>query len=47
MEKDDKCPPDMPVKNETISELKTLCLTLLDNVNDKNVALNHQKKANK
>ena len=38
---------DLPTKTETIHDLKTLCLTLLDNLNDKNLALNHQKKTNK
>ncbi|XP_073843038.1 uncharacterized protein [Musca autumnalis] len=38
---------DLPTKTETIQDLKTLCLTLLDNLNDKNLALNHQKKTNK
>ncbi|XP_075145761.1 uncharacterized protein LOC142220472 [Haematobia irritans] len=38
---------ELPTKTETIHDLKTLCLTLLDNLNDKNLALNHQKKTNK
>ncbi|XP_059226718.1 uncharacterized protein LOC106093698 [Stomoxys calcitrans] len=38
---------DLPTKTETIHDLKALCLTLLDNLNDKNLALNHQKKTNK
>ncbi|KAM7362251.1 uncharacterized protein ACRADG_013034 isoform 1-T2 [Cochliomyia hominivorax] len=38
---------DLPTKTETIHDLKSLCLTLLDNLNDKNLALNHQKKTNK
>ncbi|XP_055856309.1 coiled-coil domain-containing protein 149 [Episyrphus balteatus] len=38
---------DLPTKTETIADLKSLCLALLDNLNDKNLALNHQKKTNK
>lgn len=38
---------DLPTKSETINELKSLCLALLDNLNDKNLALTHQKKTNK
>ncbi|EDW80680.1 uncharacterized protein Dwil_GK11438 [Drosophila willistoni] len=38
---------DLPKKTETIHDLKSLCLALLDNLNDKNLALTHQKKTNK
>ncbi|XP_018797771.1 PREDICTED: coiled-coil domain-containing protein 149-A isoform X2 [Bactrocera latifrons] len=38
---------DLPTKTETIQDLKYLCLALLDNLNDKHIALNHQKKTNK
>ncbi|BFF92169.1 coiled-coil domain-containing protein 149 [Drosophila madeirensis] len=38
---------DLPQKTETIHDLKSLCLALLDNLNDKNLALTHQKKTNK
>lgn len=38
---------DLPQKTETIHDLKSLCLALLDNLNDKNLALSHQKKTNK
>ncbi|XP_055541982.1 coiled-coil domain-containing protein 149 [Wyeomyia smithii] len=38
---------EIPLKAATISELKSLCLGLLDNVNDKSLALSHQKKTNK
>lgn len=38
---------DLPTKTETIADLKSLCLALLDNLNDKNVALSHQKRTNK
>ncbi|XP_058451560.1 coiled-coil domain-containing protein 149 [Malaya genurostris] len=38
---------ELPLKADTISELKSLCLALLDNVNDKSLALSHQKKTNK
>lgn len=38
---------DMPSNTATISDLKSLCLTLLDNLSDKNLAFTHQKKANK
>ncbi|XP_037951199.1 coiled-coil domain-containing protein 149-B-like [Teleopsis dalmanni] len=38
---------DLPTKTETIQDLKSLCLALLDNLNDKNLALSHQKKTNK
>ncbi|XP_055641284.1 coiled-coil domain-containing protein 149 [Toxorhynchites rutilus septentrionalis] len=38
---------ELPLKAATISELKSLCLALLDNVNDKSLALTHQKKTNK
>ncbi|XP_001654084.2 coiled-coil domain-containing protein 149 [Aedes aegypti] len=38
---------ELPLKAATISELKSLCLALLDNVNDKSLALSHQKKTNK
>ncbi|XP_067641621.1 coiled-coil domain-containing protein 149 isoform X2 [Eurosta solidaginis] len=38
---------DLPTKTETIQDLKSLCLALLDNLNDKHIALNHQKKTNK
>lgn len=38
---------ELPMKAATISDLKSLCLALLDNVNDKNLALNHQKKTNR
>lgn len=37
----------MPSNTATISDLKSLCLTLLDNLSDKNLAFTHQKKANK
>lgn len=38
---------EIPLKAATISDLKSLCLALLDNVNDKNLALSHQKKTNR
>ncbi|XP_034485725.1 coiled-coil domain-containing protein 149 [Drosophila innubila] len=38
---------DLPGKTETIHDLKSLCLALLDNLNDKNLALTHQKRTNK
>ncbi|XP_059619551.1 coiled-coil domain-containing protein 149 [Phlebotomus argentipes] len=38
---------ELPNKAATIADLKSLCLALLDNVNDKSLALTHQKKANK
>lgn len=38
---------DLPTKTETIQDLKVLCMTLLDNLNDKNLALSHQKKTNR
>lgn len=38
---------ELPVKAATISDLKALCLALLDNLNDKTVALGHQKKTNR
>lgn len=38
---------DIPGKTETIHDLKSLCLALLDNLNDKNLALTHQKRTNK
>uniref|UniRef100_A0A1B0CEB4 Uncharacterized protein n=2 Tax=Lutzomyia longipalpis TaxID=7200 RepID=A0A1B0CEB4_LUTLO len=38
---------ELPNKAATIADLKSLCLALLDNVNDKTLALTHQKKANK
>ncbi|ALC46267.1 CG14868 [Drosophila busckii] len=38
---------DLPGKTESIDDLKSLCLALLDNLNDKNLALTHQKKTNK
>ncbi|ETN67131.1 hypothetical protein AND_001069 [Anopheles darlingi] len=38
---------ELPLKAATISDLKSLCLALLDNVNDKSLALSHQKRTNK
>lgn len=38
---------DLPLKADTISDLKALCMALLDNLNDKNLALSHQKKTNR
>ena len=38
---------EMPLKAATISDLKSLCLALLDNLNDKTIALGHQKKTNR
>ncbi|KAH8295250.1 hypothetical protein KR018_009098 [Drosophila ironensis] len=38
---------DLPQKTESLQDLKSLCLALLDNLNDKNLALSHQKKTNK
>jgi Uncharacterized coiled-coil protein (DUF2353) len=38
---------DLPLQAATIADLKSLCLTLLDNLNDKSLALSHQKKTNK
>ncbi|KAH8417867.1 hypothetical protein KR222_007412, partial [Zaprionus bogoriensis] len=38
---------ELPGKTETIHDLKSLCLALLDNLNDKNLALTHQKRTNK
>ncbi|KAH8243406.1 hypothetical protein KR032_007254 [Drosophila birchii] len=38
---------DLPQKTESLHDLKSLCLALLDNLNDKNLALTHQKKTNK
>ncbi|XP_017067798.1 coiled-coil domain-containing protein 149 [Drosophila eugracilis] len=38
---------DLPQKTESLNDLKSLCLALLDNLNDKNLALTHQKKTNK
>ncbi|XP_058059369.1 coiled-coil domain-containing protein 149-B [Anopheles bellator] len=38
---------ELPLKAATISDLKSLCLALLDNVNDKSLALAHQKRTNK
>lgn len=35
------------MKAATTSDLKSLCLALLDNVNDKSVALAHQKQTNR
>uniref|UniRef100_T1GDB3 DUF4794 domain-containing protein n=1 Tax=Megaselia scalaris TaxID=36166 RepID=T1GDB3_MEGSC len=37
----------LPTKMETNEDLRGLCLALLDSLNDKNLALNHQKKTNK
>ncbi|XP_063709190.1 coiled-coil domain-containing protein 149 [Culicoides brevitarsis] len=34
-------------KTESVTELKQICLTLLDNLNDKSLELSHQRKANK
>ncbi|XP_053669850.1 coiled-coil domain-containing protein 149 [Anopheles nili] len=38
---------ELPLRAATISDLKSLCLALLDNVNDKSLALSHQKRTNK
>lgn len=38
---------ELPLKTSTINDLKALCLALLDNLNDKKIALGHQKKTNK
>lgn len=38
---------DLPGKTESVHDLKSLCLALLDNLNDKNLALTHQKRTNK
>ena len=38
---------ELPLKAATISDLKSLCLALLDNLNDKSLALTHQRKTNK
>lgn len=38
---------DKEKRQESVAELKQLCLTLLDDLNDKSLALSHQKKANK
>lgn len=38
---------ELPLKAATISDLKALCLALLDNLNDKSTALRHQKKTNR
>ncbi|XP_055377643.1 coiled-coil domain-containing protein 149 [Condylostylus longicornis] len=42
-----ECESDLPSRAETIADLKRLCLALLDNLNDKTLALTHQKKTNK
>lgn len=38
---------ELPVTPATISDLKSLCLGLLESLNDKSLALAHQKKANR
>ncbi|CAD6991967.1 unnamed protein product [Ceratitis capitata] len=38
---------NLPTKTETMQDLKALCLALLDNLNDRHIALSHQKKTNK
>ncbi|CAG9805801.1 unnamed protein product [Chironomus riparius] len=38
---------ELPLKAATITDLKALCLALLDNLNDKTTALGHQKKTNR
>lgn len=38
---------DLPIKTESVSELKKICLNLLDSLNEKSLELSHQKKANK
>ncbi|CAO1411911.1 unnamed protein product [Diamesa tonsa] len=38
---------ELPLKAATISDLKSLCIALLDNLNDKTIALGHQKKTNR
>ncbi|KAG5681037.1 hypothetical protein PVAND_010503 [Polypedilum vanderplanki] len=38
---------ELPLKASTITDLKALCLALLDNLNDKSTALSHQKKTNR
>lgn len=40
-------PASAELKAATTSDLKALCLALLDNVNDKSVALAHQKQTNR
>jgi hypothetical protein len=37
----------LPNTVATLSDLKSLCLALLDSLGDKVLALNHQKKANR
>lgn len=38
---------ELPLRAATITDLKALCLALLDNLNDKTTALGHQKKTNR
>jgi len=38
---------EIPTKTETMQDLRSLCLAILDSLNDKSVALNHQRKTNK
>lgn len=38
---------DLPVTAATIADLRSLTIGLLDSLNDKSLALSHQKKANK
>uniref|UniRef100_A0A182QIF2 Coiled-coil domain-containing protein 149 n=1 Tax=Anopheles farauti TaxID=69004 RepID=A0A182QIF2_9DIPT len=38
---------ELPLRAATIADLKSLCLALLDNANDKSLALSHQKRTNK
>jgi hypothetical protein len=37
----------LPNTVATLSDMKSLCLALLDSLGDKVLALNHQRKANK
>lgn len=38
---------ELPVTSATINDLKSLCLGLLESLNDKSLGLAHQKKANR
>lgn len=38
---------DLSIKTESVTELKQICLNLLDNLNDKSLELTHQRRANK
>lgn len=38
---------ELPVTAATIADMKSLCLGLLEALNDKSLALSHQRKANR